>query len=161
MLKMALFDCAINEKCCSVDGRRGICPLFSSPHRGIWQLETRESQPPGICHPRPKKCQCLGVSPAGGGWAQVGLTDALQIRFFSFAIFFYPLFTLYRTVNHTGQGFCSYIRAVILAQFSSVTKRTLRHSDLESVPHAGAVWTSMRHFHISHNAPYLLPQTFA
>ena len=40
MLKMALFDCAINEKCCSVDGGRGICPLFSSPSRGIWQLKS-------------------------------------------------------------------------------------------------------------------------
>ena len=40
MLKMALLDCAINEKCCSVDGGRGICPLFSSPPRGIWQLES-------------------------------------------------------------------------------------------------------------------------
>ena len=38
MLKMALFDCAINEKFCSVDGGRGICPLFSSPPQGIWQL---------------------------------------------------------------------------------------------------------------------------
>ena len=28
MLKTALFDCAINEKCCSVDGGGGICPLF-------------------------------------------------------------------------------------------------------------------------------------
>ena len=42
MLKTALFDCAINEKCCSVDGGRGICPLFSSP-------------PPGIYHSRQKK----------------------------------------------------------------------------------------------------------
>ena len=31
MLKMALLDCAINEKCCSVDGGRGICSLFH-PH---------------------------------------------------------------------------------------------------------------------------------
>ena len=31
MLKMALLDCAINEKCCSVDGGRGICSHFSSP----------------------------------------------------------------------------------------------------------------------------------
>ena len=31
MLKTALFDCAISEKCCSVDGGRSICPLFSSP----------------------------------------------------------------------------------------------------------------------------------
>ena len=35
ILKTALFDCAIKEKCCSVDGGRGICPLFSSPPRGI------------------------------------------------------------------------------------------------------------------------------
>ena len=34
MLKMALFDCASNEKCCSVDVGRGICSLFSSPPRG-------------------------------------------------------------------------------------------------------------------------------
>ena len=41
MLKMALLDdCAINEKCHSVDGGRGICPLFSSPPRGIWQLKS-------------------------------------------------------------------------------------------------------------------------
>ena len=35
MLKLALLDCAINEKCCSVDGGRGICPLFLSPPWGI------------------------------------------------------------------------------------------------------------------------------
>ena len=35
MLKMALFDCAINEKCCSVDEGRGICPLFSFPTVGF------------------------------------------------------------------------------------------------------------------------------
>ena len=40
MLKTALFDCAINEKCCSVDGGRGICPLFSSPPRGNLQLKS-------------------------------------------------------------------------------------------------------------------------
>ena len=33
MLKMALFDCAINEKCCNVDVGRGIA-LFSRPHPG-------------------------------------------------------------------------------------------------------------------------------
>ena len=40
MLKTALFDCAIKKKCCSVDGGRDICPLFSSPPRGIWQLKS-------------------------------------------------------------------------------------------------------------------------
>ena len=28
------------KKCCIVNGRRGICPLFSSPPRGIWQLQS-------------------------------------------------------------------------------------------------------------------------
>ena len=40
MLKMTLFDCAIHEKCCSVDGGRGICRLFLSPPWGIWQLKS-------------------------------------------------------------------------------------------------------------------------
>ena len=35
MLKMALLDCAINEKCFVFDGGRGIRPLFSSSPRGI------------------------------------------------------------------------------------------------------------------------------
>jgi len=69
MLKTALFDCAINEKCCSVDGGRGICPVFSSPPRGIWQLKS----------PHPREFAIQGKQNAnarGGGWAQV--TDALQ-----------------------------------------------------------------------------------
>ena len=33
MLKMALFHCAINEKCCNVDVGRGIA-LFFRPHPG-------------------------------------------------------------------------------------------------------------------------------
>ena len=70
MFKTALFDCAINEKCCSVDGGRGICPFFLSPPRGIWQLKSP--------HPREfaiqgKKKLKTGVSLAerwggGGGW---------------------------------------------------------------------------------------------
>ena len=40
MFKTALFDCAIKEKCFSVDGGPGIWPLFSSPPRGIWQLRS-------------------------------------------------------------------------------------------------------------------------
>ena len=32
---MALLDCAINKKCCTVDGGRGICPLFSSHPGGF------------------------------------------------------------------------------------------------------------------------------
>ena len=62
MLKMALLDCAINEKCCSVDGGRGICPRFSAQPRGIGQLKSP--------HPREfaiqgKKCLCPGLA---RGW---------------------------------------------------------------------------------------------
>ena len=53
MLKMALFDCAINEKCCSVDGGRSICPFFFVPTPE--DLTAQEFPPPGICHSRPKK----------------------------------------------------------------------------------------------------------
>ena len=76
MLNTALFDCVINKKCCSVDGGRGICPRFSSPPRGIWQLKSphREFAIQG------KKMLMPGGQPWGGeggwGWAQVELTDA-------------------------------------------------------------------------------------
>ena len=78
MLKMALLDCAINEKCCSVHGGWGICPLFSTPPQGIWQLKsphTREFAMQGE-----KKANARGSAErgegGGGGGAQLGLTDA-------------------------------------------------------------------------------------
>jgi len=52
MLKMALFNCAIKEKCCSVYGGRGICPLVLSP-------------PQGICHPRQKNINAQGSARVG------------------------------------------------------------------------------------------------
>ena len=42
MLKMALFDCAINEKCYSVDGGRGICPIFR-PHPGAFDMQDKKN----------------------------------------------------------------------------------------------------------------------
>ena len=70
MLKTALFDCAINEKCCSVDGGRGICPLFSSPPRGIWQLKS--PHPREFAMQGKKNANARGSALGGGG----GLTDA-------------------------------------------------------------------------------------
>ena len=72
---MALLDCAINKKCCTVDGGRGICPLFCSPPRGICQLKSP--------HPRKfaiqgKKMLIPGGQPGRRAWAQVELTDALS-----------------------------------------------------------------------------------
>ena len=77
MFKTALFDCVINEKCCSVDGGWGICPLFLSPPQGIWQLKS--------LHPRKfaiqgkKNVNARGSARGGGGvgcWALLELTDA-------------------------------------------------------------------------------------
>ena len=70
MLEMELFDWAINEKCCSVDGGRGICPLFLSPPRGGWQLNTPLPQEFAI---QGKKMLMPRVSPVGGegGWGVI------------------------------------------------------------------------------------------
>ena len=62
MPKMALFDGVISEKCCSVDGGRGICPLFFSP-------------PWGFAIQGKKKCQCLGVMQGGKGVLGAGGID--------------------------------------------------------------------------------------
>ena len=70
---MALFYCAINENCCSVDGGWGICPLFSSPPRGISELKS--PHPREITIQGKKNANARGS--ARGGWAQVELTDAL------------------------------------------------------------------------------------
>ena len=69
MLKMALFDCAINEKCCSVDGGRGICRLFLSPPRGIWQLK---SPHPGKLPSKAKKVPMARGQPGGKGGGGLG-----------------------------------------------------------------------------------------
>ena len=58
MFKTAIFDCAIHKKCCTIDGGRGIGPLFSPPPRGIWQLKSP--------HPGQKKMLMPGGQPGGG-----------------------------------------------------------------------------------------------
>ena len=62
MLKMALFDCAINEKCCSVDGGRGICPLFSSHPEGF---DSSRVPTPGNLSSKAKKLLMPGGQPGG------------------------------------------------------------------------------------------------
>ena len=57
MFKTALFDCTINEKCCSVDGGRGTHPTA------------------GNLPSKAKKNLMPGGQPGGG--AQMELTDAL------------------------------------------------------------------------------------
>ena len=75
MFKTALFDCAISEKCFSVDGGRGICPGFLSPPRGIWQLKSPHPRELAI-QGKKKNANARGSVRGVGGWAQMELTDA-------------------------------------------------------------------------------------
>ena len=63
---MALLDCAINEKYCSVGGGRGICPLFSSPPRGF---DSSRIPTPGNLPSKAKKMLMPGGQPGKGGGA--------------------------------------------------------------------------------------------
>ena len=69
MLKMALFDCAINEKCCSVDGGRSICPFFFRSHPGGFD-SSRVPTPGNLSFKAKKKMPMPGDQPgelgAGG-----------------------------------------------------------------------------------------------
>ena len=60
MLKMALFDYAINEKCCSVYGGWGICPLFR-PHPG--GFDSSRVPTPGNLPSKAKKMLMPGGQP--------------------------------------------------------------------------------------------------
>ena len=64
---MALLDCAINKKCCTVDGGRGICPLFSSPPREICQLKS--PHPLKFAIQGKKNANSRGSARSGGGGA--------------------------------------------------------------------------------------------
>ena len=68
MLKMALLDCVVNEKCCCVDRGRGIRPLFSSPAREIWQLKPH----PQEFATQGKKNGNARESARGGGGGRAG-----------------------------------------------------------------------------------------
>ena len=76
MLKMALPDYAINEKCCSVDGGRGRPSIFVPT---LKDLTAQRSPPPGIYQGKKMLMHtCMGVSTrAGVSWAQLELTGAL------------------------------------------------------------------------------------
>ena len=78
MLKMALFDCAINEN--RLQCLRRICPLFSSPSRANRQLKSSPHLREFAIQGKKKNANTRGSARGGGGeggWAQVELTDAL------------------------------------------------------------------------------------
>ena len=78
MLKMVPLDRAINEKCCSVDGGRGICPLFFSHPRG--SDSSRVSIPREFATQGKKNAYVRGQH-GDEGQAQLELTDALYEDF--------------------------------------------------------------------------------
>ena len=76
MLKTTLFDCAINEKCCSVDGGWGNS-LFFVPTPGLFASSRIPT--PGNLPSKAKKILIPGGPASGGGGgdgAQLELTDA-------------------------------------------------------------------------------------
>ena len=78
--KTTIFDCVINEKCYSVDGGRGICPLFFCPHPGGFD-SLRVPSPRNLSSKAQKKLMPggqKGRGGAGGRWTQLELTDALN-----------------------------------------------------------------------------------
>ena len=68
MLKTALFDCAISEKCCSIEGVTRHLPSFFVPTPG--DLTAQESPPPGNLPSKAKK-MLMPVGQTGGSWAQL------------------------------------------------------------------------------------------
>ena len=80
MLKMALFDCAFSEKCCSaVLTEDEAFALFLRPHREGFD-SSRVPTPRNL----PSKAKKMLMHPAPpskeGGRAQVKLTDALLVH---------------------------------------------------------------------------------
>ena len=67
MLKMELFDWAINEKCYSVDGGRGHLPSFFCPHPG--EFGSSKVPIPGNLPSKAKKMPMPRGQPRGGGGA--------------------------------------------------------------------------------------------
>ena len=74
MLKIALLDCAINKKCCSIDGGQAFA-LFFHLHPG--EFDSSRVPTPGNL-PSKQTINANARRSAAGGWAQLELTDALQ-----------------------------------------------------------------------------------
>ena len=65
MLKMALFDCAINEKCCSVDRGRAFARFFR-PHSGGF-YSSRVPTPWNLPSKAKKNANAQGSDRGGAG----------------------------------------------------------------------------------------------
>ena len=83
-LKMALFDCAINEKSLQCWRRTGHLPSFFAPTPGDSTAQESRPPAPGIRHPRQKNANPRG-SAGGGGELGAGGVDWC-ITFFQMSI---------------------------------------------------------------------------
>ena len=80
MLKTALFDRAINEKCCSVDRGRDICHFFSSPPRKIWQLKSPHPREFAIQGKKNANARESARGWGGGGLSADGIDWCINLR---------------------------------------------------------------------------------
>ena len=78
MFKTALFDRAISEKCCRIDGGQGagICPQFR-PHPG--GFDSSRIPTPGNLPSTAKKMLMPGGQPKGGGLGAAGIDSCISI----------------------------------------------------------------------------------
>ena len=67
MIKTALFDCAINEKCCSVQTEDGAFAVFPRPHPG--GFDSSRVPTPGNLPTKAKKM----LMPGGGTLGAAGI----------------------------------------------------------------------------------------
>ena len=111
MLKMALFDCAINEN--RLQRLRGICPLFSSPSRANRQLK---SSP----HPREFAIQGKKKNANTRGSSYV-ITVLERIVWFSFRL--HRLYHCSSPAKALLIGLASYSDLTLLKNFTSICNR--------------------------------------
>ena len=104
MLKMALFDSAINEECWSV-------ALFFPPHP--WGFDSSRVPTPGNLPSKAKKMLMPGGQPGGWGcWAQLKLTDALVFSNCFFILLLFDFQYFFRLVYNSMEIISSRSRTV-------------------------------------------------
>ena len=111
MLKMALFDCAINEN--RLQRLRGICPLFSSPSRANRQLKSSPHPPEFAIQGKKKNANTRGSSYV--------ITVLERIVWFSFRL--HRLYHCSSPAKALLIGLASYSDLTLLKNFTSICNR--------------------------------------
>ena len=111
MLKMALFDCAINEN--RLQRLRGICPLFSSPSRANRQLKSSPHPWEFAIQGKKKNANTRGSS--------YMITVLERIVWFSFRL--HRLYHCSSPAKALLIGLASYSDLTLLKNFTSICNR--------------------------------------